>query len=451
MEKLTSEMKKIVQSKPTNTILRSDDEDFNRKFLKVKKVIMEKDIELPKSFDGRKTWEGLITPVMNQGSCGSCWAFASTSSLSSKFNIQSMGKINVILSPAKLILCNWQGREFNIAHPEYRSFLSAEINKNVFKNRACHGNSLIDACIYLYQTGTFTEKCVPYDNNKYKSPVKHQNISSVKHSEQLPLCNNIIGPLKDMCSDFYIDDKTEEEHGTPGRYYRALHFYSLDSDVKQIMHNIYRWGPIMSAIQIFPDFYTFDPKRDIYSWNGQGPRIGGHAIEIVGWGERNNKEYWIIKNSWGKEWGINGYFYIEKGVNMCGIEDNCLVLYPDFFYPVDYKIPNNEQFIEFEEFSNRRNIINSDVSNAAGGIDPEIGYSRRVISKMPWINFSKPIEISELPNWETFIAGKFSIEKSRDKKRNKSINKSRDKNNDYFYIIIFIILLIFMLFRVLHT
>ena len=55
-----------------------------------------------------------------------------------------------------------------------------------------------------------------------------------------------------------------------------------------------------------------------------------HAIVIVGWGEQDaykrtrwggyqkyTQTYWIVRNSWGKEWGENGYFKIER--NSCAI------------------------------------------------------------------------------------------------------------------------------------
>lgn len=44
-----------------------------------------------------------------------------------------------------------------------------------------------------------------------------------------------------------------------------------------------------------------------------------HAVLAVGYNSTGN--YYIVKNSWGEDWGDNGYFYIQKGVNMCGLAD----------------------------------------------------------------------------------------------------------------------------------
>ena len=210
MEKLSSSLQSMILSRPTKTILREENEELNTEFLSVTKTYPIRKLAIPETFDGRIAWEGLLSPVMNQENCGSCWAFASTSILADRFNIQSLGMINVQLSPTKLILCDWQGKGFSIKHPEEMINEISNINQQSQINSGCFGNSLFDACRFLYLVGTTTEKCIPY-TKAIETEVNYQRIGSFENVSQLPLCYQISGPLGDMCSESFIDKKTGEE------------------------------------------------------------------------------------------------------------------------------------------------------------------------------------------------------------------------------------------------
>ena len=93
---------------------------------------------LPASFDAREVWPHCIHPVRDQGSCGSCWAFAATEVLSDRFCIKSGGAVDVVLSPGDLLACEKL-------------------------NLGCTCGSLPEwAWDYLSKSGTVADACVPY-------------------------------------------------------------------------------------------------------------------------------------------------------------------------------------------------------------------------------------------------------------------------------------------------
>ena len=213
---------------------------------------------LPKSFDSREKWPPCIHEIRDQSNCGSCWAHAASEVLSDRFCISSNNSINIVLSPQDMVSCDY----FDLG---------------------CNGGILTMSWLYLRLFGIVSDECKKYTSGD----------GSVR-----------------FCR--WKCDTSDVEY----KKYKASGFYYLFT-INQIKNDIMKYGPIESGFSVYSDFMNY--KSGIYS-KGEGVELlGGHAVKIVGWGEENGVEYWIVANSWGKNWGENGYFRIK--MRECGIEN----------------------------------------------------------------------------------------------------------------------------------
>ena len=109
--------------------------------------------------------------------------------------------------------------------------------------------------------------------------------------------------------------------------------------MKEIMEN----GPIVVAINAAPDLYYYStgifitnpknaPSQDNFHPKVKPWQFTNHAVVCVGWGESTHEghvlKYWILKNSWGPEWGENGYFKMLKGSNLGSVENQAVFIEP---------------------------------------------------------------------------------------------------------------------------
>ena len=96
-------------------------------------------------------------------------------------------------------------------------------------------------------------------------------------------------------------------------------------DEDEIKEFLYEMGPLAAALNANPLQTYISGVLDITSANCPLEEIN-HAVLIVGYGTDSSLglDYWIVKNSWGKNWGESGYFRIRRGKSTCGI--NCYVI-----------------------------------------------------------------------------------------------------------------------------
>jgi cathepsin B len=218
----------------------------------------------PESFDTRTQWPKCTLPIGNQQSknlyfnletCGSSYAFAAAQTTAERACITS--KDQVLVDPSK------------------QELLSCDV-----ANSGCKGGYLNNALDYIRGKGISSEECFPYKAD-----------DSVRCDE---MCKN---PKKQRIENYCI-------------------LFGED-DIKR---DIYKNGPVVATTQIYTDFLTY--KSGVYQKNDETPRFSGFTtIKIVGWGVESGTEnepnkgnkYWIVQNSWGEDWGENGYAKISLG------------------------------------------------------------------------------------------------------------------------------------------
>jgi cathepsin H len=197
---------------------------------------------------------GVVTPVKNQGSCGSCWTFSSTGCLESMTAIKT-GKL-LSLSEQQLVDC---ARNFD---------------------NGCNGGLPSHAFNYvLYNGGIQSEGDYPYTGRDGKCKFDK---------------TKVVATVKDEVN---ITEGAEDE--------------LLDAVTSK--------GPISIAFQVASDFRFYSTGVYDSTVCKSGPMDVNHAVLTVGYNSTSTKPYWIIKNSWGATWGINGYFWMVRNKNMCGI------------------------------------------------------------------------------------------------------------------------------------
>jgi cathepsin B len=218
--------------------------------------------DLPAAFNSSSKWGSCIHPVRNQGQCGSCWAFGATEVLGDRTCIAGAPSVGV-LSPQDLVSCDTE-------------------------EDGCQGGNLDTTWAYLASTGVVTEECFPYESSSGVAPACRKSCVS---------------------------------SSVPFLRHKASSHYQL-SGVNSIQQDIMSYGPVEAGFAVYQDFLSY--QSGVYVCPTNGTALGGHAIKIVGWGSGSTpaEDHWVVQNSWGQGWGLDGFFWIQRGTDTCGIEDN---------------------------------------------------------------------------------------------------------------------------------
>merc|ERR1719343_1685195 len=89
---------------------------------------------------------------------------------------------------------------------------------------------------------------------------------------------------------------------------------------------LYHNGPLVVGIEPAEDFMFYSEGIYKSAVAARAPSAGqeweqvDHAVLLVGWGVEDGQKYWRIQNSWGPDWGEDGFFRIVRGEDDSGIE-----------------------------------------------------------------------------------------------------------------------------------
>ena len=223
--------------------------------------------ELPAAFDwgpimtNNPLGRDIVSEVRDQASCGSCWAFGACAVLEAWINA-AFGLSDINLSEEVLV-------------------------SDCCSAGDCDGGYLSNASDWMVNVGTTTEACWPYTASD--------------------------GPCAGWCPDPPMAKTTSWD-------YACTNPFTVNID--QIKTALVNHGPLMCAFDVYSDFYDYSGGVYRHSW---GMYEGGHAVLITGYMDNPNQPgggFFIVKNSWGDDWGPHGGFFAVAYDSNCyfGIE-----------------------------------------------------------------------------------------------------------------------------------
>ena len=217
-----------------------------------------------------------ITPVQNQGPCGSCWAVSSSTAI---------------------------GDQWAVATKRPAVVLSAMSLTNCTPNEDCvNGGEPADAAQVASVNGILPDSCWPYTCNC-------QMLSSVPD----PKCQ---GPIAG-CDRYFVTPNSwtsavvlKQGANNPAQ---SVADVDVPATIELIKTSIMTGGPVVTGFNVPPDFmdpnFPTDPSFIFKSSATDDQSAGWHAVAITGWNvDAQGQLYWIIRNSWGTDWGYGGYF-----------------------------------------------------------------------------------------------------------------------------------------------
>ncbi len=227
---------------------------------------------IPTSFD----WRSHCTPIKDQQQCGDCWAYASVGTL----------ECNILI------------------HDGITRVISEEFVTDCYTDNGCNGCTGGSCAHQAWMSSYYGAN---YDGGG--AVYECDDSTTCNFYGYTGYCNGAYTPHDTINN--YADIGGEDFNGVP----------SVDS----IKYYIYNYGPVWVAMDASSSNFN-GYSGGIFVETGTAT---DHAIVLAGWVDTTVADgsggYWILRNSWGTGWGIDGYMYISYGSDFVGCDADYIV------------------------------------------------------------------------------------------------------------------------------
>jgi len=238
----------------------------NARHLSRAKTLKPRRDAVPDTFDWRD--QKAVTPVKDQGQCGSCWAFSTVEEIESMWFL-SNGTLP-ILAPQQIVDCDTV-------------------------DQGCNGGDTVTAYQYVESAGGLE----PESDYPYTAVGGTCNSEASEFIAKISGFNYATPACTDGTCDSQDEDTLQSNLAQTGPV-----SICVDAEIWQT----YTGGVLEASDNCAHDSASLD-----------------HCVQLVGYNTDSTGTYWIVRNSWNTNWGDSGYIYLRKGSNVCGVADEATI------------------------------------------------------------------------------------------------------------------------------